>query len=192
MNSLILKGFSCFFIVLASQVHGQLPPDTLTDSISRVIVLPEFSVLELRAFKNKGLQRRYDRLVERVKRTYPLAKLAGERMKTYARVDATGKRRERKELIQQFEAELREKHFQQLKRLSFADGRILLKLLDRQTEFTSYELLQEMKGGVQALFWQGVASMFEYDLKAEFNPNGNNEDLLIDEICRMIDSGKLK
>lgn len=192
MNSLILKGFSCFFIVLASQVRGQLPPDTLTDSISRVIVLPEFSVLELRAFKNKGLQRRYDRLVERVKRTYPLAKLAGERMKTYARVDATGKRRERKELIQQFEAELREKHFQQLKRLSFADGRILLKLLDRQTEFTSYELLQEMKGGVQALFWQGVASMFDYDLKAEFNPNGNNEDLLIDEICRMIDSGKLK
>jgi hypothetical protein len=76
--------------------------------------------------------------------------------------------------------------------MSFADGRILLKLLDRQTEFTSYELLQEMKGGVQAFFWQGVAGMFDYDLKAEFNPQQVNEDKLIDEICRMMDSGKLK
>jgi len=192
MASINLKGIFCFFLFVVPCVHGQLPSDTLRDSISRIVVLPEYSVLELRTFKKKGLQRRYDRLVERVKRTYPLARLAGERMKTYARVDATGKRRERKELIQQFEAELREKHLQQLKRMSFADGRILLKLLDRQTEFTSFELLQEMKGGVQALFWQGVASMFDYDLKAEFDPVGNNEDLLIDEICRMIDSGKLQ
>jgi hypothetical protein len=169
-----------------------LPSDSLTDTISRVVVLPEFNVLELRTFQNKGLQRRYDRLVERVKRTYPLAKLAGERMRTYARVDSTGKRRDKKELIGQFEAELRQKYYHQLKRMSFADGRILLKLLDRQTEFTSYELLQEMKGGVQAFFWQGVAGMFDYDLKAEFNPQQVNEDKLIDEICRMMDSGKLK
>lgn len=154
--------------------------------------MPEYDVLELRIFKRKGMQRRYDRLVERVRRTYPLAKLAGERMRTYSRVDAIGRRRDKKELIQQFEAELRQKYFHQLKRMSFADGRILLKLLDRQTEFTSYELLQEMKGGVQAVFWQGVASMFDYDLKAEFNPQHITEDKLIDEICRMIDSGKLK
>jgi hypothetical protein len=171
---------------------AQHPSDSLIgDTVSRVIVLPEFDVLELRTFKQKGLQRKYDRLVERVKRTYPLAKLAGERMKTYSLVDANGNRRDRKELIRQFEAELREKHFHQLKRMSFADGRILLKLLDRQTQFTSYELLQEMKGGIQAIFWQGVASMFDYDLKTEFSPRNNSEDLLIDEICRMIDSGKL-
>jgi hypothetical protein len=66
-----------------------------------------------------------------------------------------------------------------------------LKLLDRQTEFTSYELLQEMKGGIQAMFWQGVAGMFDYDLKASFSPADNTEDKLIDEICRMIDSGRL-
>ena len=157
----------------------------------KLIVLPEFEVLELRVFPQKRLQRKYDRLVQRVRRTYPLAKVAGERMKTYARVDATGRRRDRKELIQQFEQELREKYVSQLKRMSFADGRILLKLLDRQTEFTSYELLQEMKGGVQAMFWQGVAGMFDYDLKASFSPADNTEDKLIDEICRMIDSGRL-
>lgn len=184
----------CVFCILASSntAFCQLPPDSLKDSISRVVVLPEYDVLELRIFKRKGMQRRYDRLVERVRRTYPLAKLAGERMRTYSRVDAIGRRRDKKELIQQFEAELRQKYFHQLKRMSFADGRILLKLLDRQTEFTSYELLQEMKGGVQAVFWQGVASMFDYDLKAEFNPQHITEDKLIDEICRMIDSGKLK
>jgi hypothetical protein len=192
MSSLYKKSVVFIFWVAAYCVSAQLPSDSLTDTISRVVVLPEFNVLELRTFKNKGLQRRYDRLVERVKRTYPLAKLAGERMRTYARVDSTGKRRDKKELIGQFEAELRQKYYHQLKRMSFADGRILLKLLDRQTEFTSYELLQEMKGGVQAFFWQGMAGMFDYDLKAEFNPQQVNEDKLIDEICRMMDSGKLK
>lgn len=192
MSSLYKKSVVFVLWVSAYFVSAQLPSDSLTDTISRVVVLPEFNVLELRTFKNKGLQRRYDRLVERVKRTYPLAKLAGERMRTYARVDSTGKRRDKKELIGQFEAELRQKYYHQLKRMSFADGRILLKLLDRQTEFTSYELLQEMKGGVQAFFWQGVAGMFDYDLKAEFNPQQVNEDKLIDEICRMMDSGRLK
>jgi hypothetical protein len=192
MSSLYKKSVVFVFWVSSYCVSAQLPSDSLTDTISRVVVLPEFNVLELRTFQNKGLQRRYDRLVERVKRTYPLAKLAGERMRTYARVDSTGKRRDKKELIGQFEAELRQKYYHQLKRMSFADGRILLKLLDRQTEFTSYELLQEMKGGVQAFFWQGVAGMFDYDLKAEFNPQQVNEDKLIDEICRMMDSGKLK
>jgi hypothetical protein len=192
MSSLYKKSVVFVFLVSAYCASAQLPSDSLTDTISRVVVLPEFNVLELRTFQNKGLQRRYDRLVERVKRTYPLAKLAGERMRTYARVDSTGKRRDKKELIGQFEAELRQKYYHQLKRMSFADGRILLKLLDRQTEFTSYELLQEMKGGVQAFFWQGVAGMFDYDLKAEFNPQQVNEDKLIDEICRMMDSGKLK
>ena len=179
MSSLYKKSVVFIFWVSAYCVSAQLPSDSLTDTISRVVVLPEFNVLELRTFKNKGLQRRYDRLVERVKRTY-------------ARVDSTGKRRDKKELIGQFEAELRQKYYHQLKRMSFADGRILLKLLDRQTEFTSYELLQEMKGGVQAFFWQGVAGMFDYDLKAEFNPQQVNEDKMIDEICRMMDSGKLK
>ncbi len=177
--------------ILVSPCIAQNPTDPATDTVSKLIVLPEFEVLELRVFPKKRLQRKYDRLVERVRRTYPLAKVAGERMKTYARVDATGRRRDRKELIQQFEQELREKYFSQLKRMSFADGRILLKLLDRQTEFTSYELLQEMKGGVQAMFWQGVAGMFDYDLKASFSPANNTEDKLIDEICRMIDSGRL-
>jgi hypothetical protein len=177
--------------ILVSPCIAQNPTDPATDTVSKVIVLPEFEVLELRVFPKKRLQRKYDRLVERVRRTYPLAKVAGERMKTYARVDATGRRRDKKELIQQFEQELREKYFSQLKRMSFADGRILLKLLDRQTEFTSYELLQEMKGGIQAMFWQGVAGMFDYDLKASFCPADNTEDKLIDEICRMIDSGRL-
>jgi hypothetical protein len=177
--------------ILVSPCIAQNPTDPATDTVSKLIVLPEFEVLELRVFPKKRLQRKYDRLVQRVRRTYPLAKVAGERMKTYARVDATGRRRDRKELIQQFEQELREKYVSQLKRMSFADGRILLKLLDRQTEFTSYELLQEMKGGVQAMFWQGVAGMFDYDLKASFSPAGNTEDKLIDEICRMIDSGRL-
>jgi hypothetical protein len=177
--------------ILASTCIAQNPIDSTADTVSTLIVLPEFEVLELRVFPKKRLQRKYDRLVQRVRRTYPLAKLAGERMKTYARVDATGRRRDRKELIQQFEQELREKYVSQLKRMSFADGRILLKLLDRQTEFTSYELLQEMKGGVQAMFWQGVAGLFDYDLKASFSPADNTEDKLIDEICRMIDSGRL-
>lgn len=161
----------------------------LDSSVVMFKKLEAIEILSLRTFKRKRDQRRYNRLVERVKRTYPLAKLAAQKMELYGQTLASGTRKDRKELIRQFEKELKEEHGAKLKRMSFADGRILLRLIDRETQNTPFELVKDLKGSFQAVFWQGVANIFDYDLKAPFDPSQRNEDLYIDEICRMIDAG---
>lgn len=87
--------------------------------------------------------------------------------------------------------ELKYKHGADLKKLSFTQGRILLKLVDRETSNTPYDIVKDLKGRFQAFFWSGIASLFDYDLKEGFDPVNNKEDLYIDEICKMIDLGLL-
>ncbi len=170
--------------------EGRVPLHT-NDSIAYHIVLGEIDLPTLRVFSKKRDQRKYDRLVAAVKKTYPLAKSAAEKMVQYAEVLENGKQKDRKALVRSFEQEIREEHMERLKRMSFLDGRILLRLLDRETRFTSFDLVKELKGSFQAMFWQGVAGIFNYDLKTAFDPENNSEDLYIDEICRMIDAGIL-
>jgi hypothetical protein len=170
--------------------EGRIPMHT-NDSIAYHIVLGEIDLPTLRVFSKKRDQRKYDRLVAAVRKTYPLAKAAAEKMVQYAEVLETGKQKDRKALVRSFEKEIREEHMERLKRMSFLDGRILLRLLDRETRFTSFDLVKELKGSFQAMFWQGVAGIFDYDLKTAFDPTNNQEDQYIDEICRMIDAGIL-
>jgi hypothetical protein len=156
-----------------------------------VVTLDKFEFHTLRTFERKRDQRRYDKLVASVKRTYPLAKAAAEKMETYAEVLTSGKRKDRKMLVRSFEREIREEHYDRIKRMSFRDGRILLRLLDRETQHSAYDLVKELRGVFQAVFWQGVAGMFNYDLHMGFSPEHIEEDKYINEICLMIDKGLL-
>ena len=83
-----------------------------------------------------------------------------------------------------FERELRAEYEGELKGLSVTQGRILIRLIDRETDNTSYELVKELRSGFTAFFWQGVARMFGNNLKTEYNPQ-KGEDKLIEDI--MID-----
>lgn len=161
------------------------------DSIDKLILLPQFEVYSLRTFLKKKDQRKYDRLVRHVKKVYPFAKLAGERMKAYAMVMESMTKKERKNLVRSFEEEIKKTHGQDLRKLTPAQGRILLKLIDRETGNTPYELIEDLRGSFAAIFWQITASFFDFDLKEGFDPKSREEDLYIDEICRMIDAGQL-
>ncbi len=153
--------------------------------------LQEFEVIALREFGTKKQQNKYYKLVESIKKVYPYAKLAGERMKQYGDALNTMSKRERKDLINAFEDELKYKHGADLKKMTFTQGRILLKLVDRETKNTPYDIVKDLKGRFVAFFWNGIASLFDYDLKEEFDPVNNRDDLYIDEICKMIDLGLL-
>jgi len=157
----------------------------------KTILLPTFEVYTLRTFLKKKDQRKYDRLVRNVKKVYPFAKLAGERMKAYAMVMESMTRKERKNLVRSFEEEIKKTHGQDLKKLTPAQGKILLKLIDRETGSTPYEIIEDLRGSLAAIFWNITASFFDFDLKEGFDPKSNEEDLYIDEICRMIDAGQL-
>lgn len=78
----------------------------------------------------------------------------------------------------------------ELKKLTITQGRILLKLIDRETGDTSYELLKELRGSISAVFWQTIARIFGSDLKSQYDPKG--DDFLIERVVKLIETGQIK
>lgn len=156
----------------------------LLTSIDEVLIFPE------RKFKNKREWRRYHRLVRNVKKVYPYAKMAGEKYDTVsAHLLTLETEKQRKAYIKEVEQEIHDEYEDDLKKLTITQGRILLKLIDREVGETSYELLKEFKGTFSAFFWQTLARLFGHNLKSEFDPEG--EDILLNEIVILIEKGQL-
>lgn len=162
--------------------------NTMINDSTKLLIMDEYTN---KKFNRKRDQNRYYKLLNVVKKVYPLAKLAGKRMEEYAAAVDTLKRGQVDDLVAQIEDEVKTKYGSDLRKLNFKEGVILLKLLDRQTAKTPYRIIKELKSGFSAMIWQTLASLFDYDLKEEFNPYDVEEDMWIDEICVMIDNGKL-
>lgn len=153
-------------------------------NIKEIVVFPE------REFKNNRDYRRYTRYVQKVKKVYPLAKEARELLQEYEpRYIALETQKERRKLMKKLETELLDKHKDELKKWSISDGRILLKLINRETERTPYSLIKDFRGGFSATFWQGIARLFKNDLKAGYDPE--EEDKVLEEIVTLIELGYL-
>ncbi len=134
--------------------------------------------------------RQYRRLIYNVKKVYPYAKLAGSKYaEVVAHLDSLERSKDQREYIRQIEDELLKDYEDELKNLTITQGRILIKLIDRETSYTSYEVVKELRGGIQAAFWQAIARLFGSNLKAEFDPEG--EDKALNEIMIMIEKGEL-
>jgi len=155
-----------------------------------VIDLAPVAFFAPRIFKNRADENRYRRLVQNVKRVYPYARLAGIKFDEYNELLTTlPTEAQRKRAMKQAENELRAQFEDDLRRLTFSQGLILIKLVDRQTRHTSYDVVREFRGMISAVFWQGLGRIFGYNLKTEYDPEG--EDRLIEEIVQMIEAGVL-
>ncbi len=133
---------------------------------------------------------RYYRLVHNVKRAYPYAYLAGVKLREYEdQLAAMDSEADRRKAIRKIETEIREQFEEDLKRLTRTQGLILIKLVDRETSQTSYDLLRDFRGMVSAVFWQSLARLFGYNLKTRYDPQG--EDHLIEQIVIMIEAGAI-
>lgn len=159
--------------------------DTLIyKNIKEVVVFPD------REFKNKRQYRRYSRYVQKVKKVYPLAVEARKLLKEYEpRYIALEEQKDRRKLMKELEHKLLKEHKDELKKWSISDGRILLKLINRETERTPYSLIKDFRGGFSATFWQGIAKLFKNDLKAGYDPE--EEDKVLEEIVTLIELGYL-
>tara|TARA_R110002072_G_scaffold42446_3_gene119974 strand:+ start:478 stop:1221 length:744 start_codon:yes stop_codon:yes gene_type:complete len=154
-----------------------------------VIALPPAIATAKRVFKSKKARKKYYRLAYHIKKVLPYAQLAGKRMKEVETEVAEMSKRERKRRMKQLEKEIKRDYEGELTKLSFTQGRILIKLLDRETGNISYDIVKEFRGGFTAWFFQGIAKMFNYDLKSEYDPKG--DDKLIEEIVLKIENGEL-
>ncbi|HNX54983.1 MAG TPA: DUF4294 domain-containing protein [Prolixibacteraceae bacterium] len=167
-------------IILPGEIEGK-------DTIAH-IDLPEVGVFPPRVFKSKSEEQQYWRLVTRVKKVLPYAKEAAVLLKKYEReVPTDARNRDKRQYIRKAEEELMKKYGPTFKKMSINDGRVLIKLIDRETHRASYEIIQELKGSVPAVFWQGVARIFGNNLKTKYDPYG--EDRQIELIIQYIELG---
>ena len=150
--------------------------------------LPQVDIYPKLTFKSKHVEQQYWRMVVRVKKVYPYAKEAARLYAKYLKeVPPNAKGRDRRAYVKKAEDELMALYGPKLKQMSISEGRILIKLIDRETHATSYELINDIKGGVPAFFWQGVARLFGNNLKSHYDPYG--EDRQIERIIHFIDMG---
>lgn len=132
----------------------------------------------------------YARLVQKIKKVYPYAKMAAQELDKYNEKFVNIKsEREKRKYIKMVEKQLFNKYEKSFKKLTISEGRYLMLLIDRETGDTSYELIKELKGSLPALFWQGIARVFGNSLKDEYDPVYKH--FVIEQIVLMIERGEL-
>lgn len=151
--------------------------------------LPTIVCAADRVFKNHRQKLAWDRLKYNVKKVYPYAILAAAKLKEYDQVLAKMPEQDRSRYMKQAEKQLKDEFGDQLKNLSVSQGRILIKLIDRETGKTTYDVVKSMRGSFSAFMWQGVALVFNSSLKDEYE--GDGEDRAIEAAIHMIEDGQL-
>ena len=137
----------------------------------------------------KNLQAYY-RLRFNVIKVYPYSRLAAVKLNEMNQaMNQMSSKREKKRYKRSIEDQVRKDFEEQIKKLSINQGNVLIKLLDRETGHTSYELIKDLKGSFNAFFAQGVAKLFGHDLKDKYDPEG--EDKAIENVVRQIERGEI-
>ena len=203
---LFRKIFSAFFILSSIHVFSQegdnvVVPNSQPKVLYKVwaevingdtvpsIRLPEVWVYADYAYKNRKQYEAWTRMKYNVKKVYPYAILAAAKLKEYDRIlQAMPDEKTKKAYLKVVDKELRDEFEEPLKDLSVSQGRILLKLIDREAGKTSYEVVKGMRGNFQAFMWQGIARLFGNNMKAEYDPTG--DDIMIERAIKLVEAGQ--
>lgn len=141
-------------------------------------------------FKNDKQRQAYNRLVYNIKKVLPLAKECNQIiLETGAYLQTIPTKKERDALTKAVEKELKQKYTPRIKKLTYSQGKLLIKLIDRETHSTGYELIQAFLGPVRAGFYQAFAWVFGASLKKRYDPKG--ADRLVERIVLQVEAGQL-
>ncbi len=170
-------------IALATIVNGDTIPS---------FELMEVTIYGRRTFSNARKQRKYDKLTRNVIKMYPIAlEVKAILVETYLYLQTLPDDKARDEHLEKVEQGVWDQYFPIMRRCTLAQGKLLIKLIDRECNQTSYELIQAFIGGFKAKFYQTFAALFGASLKKEYDPEHNDEDAMIEEIIWMIDNDML-
>ena len=198
--------FILFFASLFLAGHGQsgdvMGPDTAVrilnvlktatfDGMTYPLVeLPEVTVIDRMPRSVRFDYRRHARLVYNVRKVYPYALIVRDEFGRINRLLSTmPDEKDQRNFLQQYEKDLFRTYEGDMRKLTFTQGKILIKLIDRETQITSFELIRQYRGKFSATFWQSIARIFGTNLKSSYDAEG--EDYLIEEVVREIEAGRL-
>lgn len=166
-------------------VHGIIIQGDTVPQIS----LKEVVITAQLVFASEEEAKKYYRLVRDVCRVYPYAILISIKVKEYDNQMSGMSKREKKAFMKRIEPELKEQ-FEKVFRSNTVDqAQVLIKLVDRETGNSSYHLIRQFKGGWNAFLWQSVARVVGTNLKAGYEPDGNDKN--IERIVQQIEAGEI-
>ncbi|HNP99880.1 MAG TPA: DUF4294 domain-containing protein [Bacteroidia bacterium] len=155
-----------------------------------VVNLPIVNIIDVNSPEYLKNLQAYYRLRFNVIKVYPYARLAAVKLNEMElKMASMNSDREKKRYRKTVEEQVRKDFEEQIKKLSINQGNVLIKLIDRETGHTSYDLIKQLKGSFNAFFAQGLAKLFGHDLKDEYDPEG--EDKTIEMIVKQIENGQI-
>ena len=153
-------------------------------------LMPELPVYKPMKFKSERERQQYNRLVNNIKRVLPLARKANMMLTETFEVLETLPTKEAKDAhIKAVERDIKAQYTPEMKKLTYSQGKLLIKLVDRECNQQAFEIVQAFLGPARAAFYQVFAWTFHASLKKEYDPNG--DDRLIERIVRQIETGQL-
>lgn len=203
-----MKRIVILFLAIITCIPGFCAqPDGDTDKQERVRValatiidgdtVPTFEMMEVtiygrRVYPTARKQRKYDKLTRNVVKMYPIAlEVKAILVETYLYLQTLPDDKAREEHLEKVEKGVWDQYLPVMKRCTLAQGKILIKLIDRECNQTSYDLIKAFIGGFKAKFYQTFAALFGASLKKEYDPENDEEDAMIEEIIWMIDNDML-
>lgn len=158
----------------------------------RMTVFNDFVVFPPLRFKNKKQEEFYWRTVRDVRKTLPYAKLAFSTLcETYEYIQTIPDRKKREAHLKRLEKDIFERYKPVVKDMTKGQGKVLLKLINRETDQSSFSIVKAFLGTFRAGFWQTFGRFFGMNMKAGFHPEKNDEDAIIERIATLIEQGAL-
>ena len=198
MKRILLIAFFFSFIAVHLQaqeqtttINGYLVPACIYegDTIAS-LRMPTLYCFKPLKFKNKRQRQQYTRLVRNVKKTLPIAKEVNRAIiETYEFLQTLPDEKSRQKHLQAVEKSVKEQYTPRMKKLTFSQGKLLIKLINRETDSSSYELVKAFPGPFKAGFYQAFAAIFGASLKKEYHPEG--EDAMVEQIVLLVESGQI-
>ena len=179
-----------FFSFIAVAAHSQQQTTTINGYMVPVCVykgdtipavqLPNVYIFRPLKFKNEKERREYYRLVSEINRAV---------IETYEYIETLPDKKAREKHLKLVEKGLKEQYTPIMKKLTFSQGKLLIKLVNRQTDSSSYELVKAFMGPFKAGFYQTFAALFGASLKKEYHPEG--EDRLTERVVLLVENGQI-
>ena len=204
----ILLVFTAFFITCSSITHAQDTIPKATPKLKKIrpegqqfgtiegkdtipfVYLSEVLVFQPIKFKNEKERQAYNKLVRDVKKTLPYAKLVYDTLiETYEYIETLPDDKTKNSHLKRMEKELFSQYKPELKKLTLSQGKLLIKLIDRECHQSSYQLVGAFLGKFRAGFWNLFAGMFGASLKTEYDPNG--KDSMTERVVMLVERGMI-
>ena len=175
---------------LKLQVYRYVKPQVVDGDTMWCYLLPEICVYPPLVFKNEKQRRAYNRLVYNVKKVLPIAQQVNRLIaETYETLEMLPTKKEKSAHINAVEKEIKQMYTPQMKKLTYSQGKLLIKLVDRECNQSSYEIVQAFLGPTKAAFYQIFAWTFRASLKKEYHPE--EEDRLIERVVHQVETGQI-